>query len=109
MALTTVPTKLREKLGDEASQALVELINEATRVQHTETIALVEETFERRLVESLSQLETRLDKRITDEVAKLSIQIAESKADLMKWMVISIVGQTFVILGVLAAFLSIAR
>lgn len=51
------------------------------------------------------EVETKLDKRLTDEVAKLTIQIAEAKAELIKWMFILKVGQTVVLIGILFAFL----
>jgi len=123
MPLTTIPPVLREKLGEEATTALVGLINEATHAQHADTISLAEEKFEHRVTEAeskferrmaelevklekrLMEVETRLDKRLTDEVAKLSIQIAEAKAELMKWMFIFTIGQTGVLIGILFAFL----
>lgn len=123
MPLTTIPPALREKLGEEATTALVGLINEATRAQHADTISLTEEKFEHRVTEAESkferrvtelelklekrimEVETKLDKRLTDEVAKLTIQISEAKAELMKWMFIFTVGQTGVLIGILFAFL----
>jgi bifunctional DNA-binding transcriptional regulator/antitoxin component of YhaV-PrlF toxin-antitoxin module len=84
MALVTVPKPLREKLGDEASDALVSLINQAGNGYKTETVELVEERFERRVSEEVAKLERhiteevgKLDHRITEEVGKLDHRITE--------------------------------
>lgn len=78
MAVITIPRPLRDKLGDEGSDALVAVINEATKGQRDDIITLVEEKFERRL--------------------------AEVKADLVRWMFVFWVGQIGVITGILFAF-----
>lgn len=89
MSIISVPKPLRDKLGDEGSDALIDLINRASETQKEDTIEIVEERFERRLGE---------------EIAKLSIQISEVRADLIKWMFIFWVGQMAGILGILFAF-----
>lgn len=78
MAVITIPRPLRERLGDEGADALVAVINEASKGQRDDIIALVEEKFERRL--------------------------AEVKADLIRWMFVFWVGQIGVITGLLFAF-----
>jgi len=80
---------LREKLGDDGADALVAVINEATKNQREDIVAFVEEKFERRLAE---------------EVGKLRQEIAEVKADIIRWMFLFWVGQIGVITGILFAF-----
>ena len=111
MALITVPKVLREKLGDEGSDALVALINGAGNGYKAETVELVEERFERRITEEVAKLERRiteeaakLDHRITEEVAKLDVKLSETKADLLRWMFIFWIGQVGALLGILFAF-----
>ncbi|MDZ7360466.1 MAG: hypothetical protein ONB46_07025 [candidate division KSB1 bacterium] len=89
MPVLTVKRPLREKLGNEATDALVDLINQAQAEQTNSILKFVEEKFERRLSEEISKLETK---------------ISETRADLIKWMVIFWVGQVAVILGILFAF-----
>ncbi len=107
MALVTVPKPLREKLGDDASDALVSLINQAGNGYKAETVELVEERFERRLSEEVA----KLDRRIMEEVGKLDhrvseldVKLSETKADLLRWMFIFWVGQVGALLGILFAF-----
>ncbi|MDZ7291778.1 MAG: hypothetical protein ONB44_16195 [candidate division KSB1 bacterium] len=89
MPVLTVKRPLREKLGDEATDALVDLINQAQAEQTNGILKFVEEKFERRLSEEISKLETK---------------ISETRADLIKWMFIFWVGQVAVILGILFTF-----
>jgi len=122
MAVLTVGKPLREKLGDEAVDSLIELINQSLSEQKNDVLQFVEEKFERRLSEEISGLEVRLSEKISRVETDLSEKIsrvetdisekiteqgkrsAEYKADLIKWMFIFWVGQVGVILGILFAF-----
>ena len=76
---------LRERLGDD----LVELINRADERIKEDIVATVEEKFERRLAE---------------EMGKLRTDMAEMKADIVRWMFIFWVGQIGVLVGILFTF-----
>ena len=89
MAVIAIPRPLREKLGDDGADALVAVINEAAKNQREDVVSHVEERFERRLAE---------------EIGKVRQEIAEAKADLVRWMFIFWVGQIGVITGILFAF-----
>ncbi|MFQ5706117.1 MAG: LA_3696 family protein [bacterium] len=133
MPILTVGKPLREKLGDEAVDSLVDLINQSQENQKNDILEFVEEKFERRLSEEIGGLENRLtlrisamdnrisemdnslsarianvDNRLSAKIAavdnRLSTKISETKADLIKWMFIFWVGQVGVILGILFAF-----
>ena len=69
MAVVTVKKPLREKLGDDGAEALVELINEAQKETQNNVIKFVEEKFE---------------KRLSEELAKVRVEIAEVKTDLIE-------------------------
>lgn len=104
----TIPKPLRDKLGEDASESLVEFINEATRDARENIILLAEERFEGKLTTEASRLRTDLDKRITEEVAKLRVEmgalrtdIASSKAEIIKWIFLFWIGQLVVIAGLL--------
>lgn len=140
MPVINISSTLRERLGDNGADDLVDLINRATEETKEDVLTLVEEKFERRLaVESESlrryingetiQLDKRitkvgadLDKRITDvaadldkriarvdnriteETQQLRVELAQTRADLIRWMFIFWVGQVAAILGILFAF-----
>ncbi len=67
MAILTVPKVLREKLGDEGVEALINLLNEAAHHERNNLLGIVEERFARRVAET----EKRLDNRITEVEAVL--------------------------------------
>lgn len=94
MAIISVPKPLREKLGEEGSDALIDMLNKTQENQKVNTIEIVGEKFERRLVEEISSLRSELKE-----------DIANLRADIIKWMFIFWVGQAATILGALAIFL----
>jgi hypothetical protein len=151
MPILTVPKVLREKLGDDGTDALVELLNQATGHAKADVLGFVEEKFERRLTEEVAKFNERLtteigkvnerltveigkvnerltveigkvNERLTIEIAKMNDrlsselaklnaefprlrqELAEVKADLIRWMFIFWVGQLGAILGILFAF-----
>ncbi len=80
MLVITIPKALRDKLGEDASEGLIHLVNEATGDARDNIILMAEEKFEKRLTEETA----KLDKRITDETAKLDKRITEETAKLDK-------------------------
>ena len=95
MAVITVPKVLREKLGEDGADELVELLNLANEKVKEDVIELSAEKFERRLTEEISQLRVEfkeeiaqlrsvdlanLDKRITDEMSQLRQEYKEEIA-----------------------------
>jgi hypothetical protein len=89
MAVITVPRPLREKLGEEGTDALVTLINEAGESNKKSVIEVVEERFERRL---------------TEEIGKIRTDMADLRANLIQWMFLFWIGQIGVLTGILFAF-----
>jgi gas vesicle protein len=134
MAVITVPKVLREKLGEDGADTLVELINLANQKVKEDVIELSAEKFERRLTEEMAKVNQRitdevakLDKRITeeiakvnqritdevanlrgeikDEMAKLDNKISDVKVDLIKWQVGMFVTTVILILGLYATII----
>lgn len=83
MTVIAIPNVLREKLGESATQALIEVINNAEERAKDRSIETVEERFERRLAEEIARLETRL----------------------VRWMFLFWIGQFASIVGILTAIL----
>jgi hypothetical protein len=78
VTVIAIPRPLREKLGDDGADALVDLLGKVNDGTRQDITTLVEEKFERRL--------------------------AAVEATLIKWMFIFWVGQIGVITGILFAF-----
>lgn len=89
MPITTVPKALRERLGDEASDGLVQLISAIDDSARRDAIALAEERFERRLSEEMAKLRV--------EFAGFKVEIAGFKTEVVKWMFLFWIGQIAVV------------
>ncbi|MBF0488652.1 MAG: hypothetical protein HQK98_10875 [Nitrospirae bacterium] len=115
MSVITIHRSIRERLGDEASEAFAALINDIDLGARKDAIAIAEERFERRLVEEAGKLrlELRLEigkvnERITEEsgkqqieIEKLRAEVANTKAEIIKWMFLFWIGQTAAIFAII--------
>jgi hypothetical protein len=108
MAVIAVPRPLREKLGEEGTDALVTLINEAGENNKRSVIEVVEERFERRLSEEMSKIReemSRLRVELSGETSKLRAEMHDLRANLIQWMFLFWIGQIGVLIGLFFAFL----
>lgn len=118
MAVIHVPEVLREKLGPEGAQALVELLNRSGRETRDEVVLLAEERFgrrvaeaearfERRLAETVVSLETRLG-GLAEGMASLETRVADriaaAETRLLRWTFAFWTTQFILLLGILFAF-----
>lgn len=111
MAVITVARPLREKLGEEATDALVALINEADEDNKKSVIELVEERFERRPAEEIGKVRTEMNEgfgklrmEMVEGMSKLRTETADLRATLVQWMFLFWIGQIGVRTGILFAF-----
>jgi len=129
MPIITVPKSLRDKLGDDGADALVDLFNQSEQRQKEDVLEFVEEKFERRLSEEVGNLrveihenraaiqeiraelvdrieKTRADliDRIEKSHTDLVDRIETSRADTIKWVFVFWVGQIVALTGILFAF-----
>lgn len=86
MAIITVPKPLRETLGEDASEALVKMLNEQGKETQNSVIETAALRFEKRLTEKVSGLqvelektEKRLDNRITSEISAVRVELGETE------------------------------
>lgn len=89
-----VPEALHAKLGEEGTKELIALIDQAARGLRENINETAAEKIERRLLETKTDLEK---------------QMANVKADLIKWMFVFWVGQTAVTIGLLSLFYNLIR
>ncbi len=101
MAVIAVPRPLREKLGEEGTDALVTLINEAGENNKKSVIEVVEERFERRLAEEIGKFRAE----VAGEISKLRAEMHDLRASLIQWMFVFWIGQIGVLVGFLFTFL----
>jgi hypothetical protein len=122
MPIITVEKPLKDKLGDEGVDSLIRLLNQSQQNQKQDLMVYLEEKYEHRLGEevgaisvTIAETEKRLDNRITEEIGKVNERItkeiagvktdlANTRADLIKWMFIFWMGQVVALVGILFAF-----
>ena len=92
---------LREKLGEDGVNALLEVIEEERERTRDNLFQLLEERFARRLAEEIGKLRSEM----YEEIGKLRAEMHSMKADLIKWMFVFWVSQTLVIIGVIFALM----
>ncbi|MBS1251463.1 MAG: hypothetical protein MAG451_00496 [Anaerolineales bacterium] len=102
LPVISVPRTLRQQLGDDGADDLVNLINRATEDAKEDTLVLAGERYERRLSEEISGVK----QNIAETRAELQTQLAETKSELIRWMFIFWVGQLAAMLGILFVFFS---
>ena len=76
--LITIPKILREKLGDEAAEGLIELLNNFSENTHNSVITLAVEKFERRLAEEIGKFRSE----VTEQNARLRSETSEQIASM---------------------------
>ena len=123
MSIITIPKPLREKLGDDATEGLIEMLNRQEEQTKDSVIETAAGRFERRLTEvgaglrlNISEAERHFERRLAEEVFRLEnkitkvesglrVEIHKSKSDTIKWMFIFYIGQVAALGGILFAVL----
>ena len=129
-----VPTALRERLGAEGTNGLVQLLETARGEWSADVVTLSVERFERRLVQELSALrvevargQAAIHEALVRECAALRVEIAgvctelksdmqegfaaarreitDSRFELLKWSFLFWVGQVIAIVGLIGVML----
>jgi len=90
MEIIVVPKNLREKLGEDGTDSLVELFNKSNDRTRIEVSALCEDKFERRLAEELS---------------KIRVDMAVNNSKMLRWMFAFWATQFLATIGILIGVL----
>ena len=96
MTVITIPKILRDKLTDEGSEALVDILNKTEDRPKEHILEVAEGKFEKRLTEEARSLEVK--------ISGVEVKIAQVQSNLIKWMFIFWVGQLGAITSILFAF-----
>ncbi|MDH4263330.1 MAG: hypothetical protein OEV78_09830 [Spirochaetia bacterium] len=83
MAIISVPKPLRDKLGEEATDSLIELLKENEEGQKNHLFDIVEERFERRLLESEARLRREIQ-GVRDEMHSGFLGIQKDFSEVQK-------------------------
>ena len=93
------PVVLRERLGDNGSAALADVLD---RHDHR-MMSVVTERFERRLSEECGKLRSEVNALGTGLRADFKVELANARADFIKWSFLFWIGQAATVAGLLIA------
>ena len=86
MPIISIPKPLREKLGEEGTDALVRVLNENEKETRSSVVDFAVQRFEKRLTEEiagvrvdLADAEKRFEKRLTEEIAGVRVDLADAE------------------------------
>jgi hypothetical protein len=118
MAGGRVPAALRDRLGDEATFGLIELLDAERKEWREQVLSVAADRFERRLTEEISGLRVEFRTVLHDGLAavrtemhdgvnSLRQEIATTRVEMLKWSFLFWVGQIAAIAGLLAVMFRI--
>lgn len=100
---------LEEKLHERVKKEIFDVINEVLSYSKDDTsddvIKMMEEKFEKRLTEEISKVRVE----IVNTEQRLRVEIANTKADMIKWMFIFWIGNIVSILGGIITILKLVK
>ncbi len=103
---------LKEKLGEDGVNALLEVVEEERRRTREDLFQVLEERFARRLAEEIGKLRAEVHKEIAkvwNEIGKLRAEMQGMRADIIKWMFIFWVSQLLALSGIIFTILRFVR
>ncbi|OGH60501.1 MAG: hypothetical protein A3G34_16385 [Candidatus Lindowbacteria bacterium RIFCSPLOWO2_12_FULL_62_27] len=119
MTVMTVPRVLREKMGDDGVEGLVEFVARTNGALRSEIVSLVDDKFARRLSEEIGKLRVEMHDELGklraeffgalhSEIGKLRAEMHDElgklRAEIIKWMFLFWLGQAAVVLGLFLKF-----
>ena len=108
MPILTVEKPLKQVLGDDGTDSLIKLLNQAQKEQKEDILEFVEEKFERRLAEEISGVRGEISgvrEELRKEISEVRVDMHKNHATLLKWMIGFWATQIAAIIGLLIAFL----
>ena len=127
MRLNQVPHALQARLGDDATVALLDVLERSHREARDQLVAACTERFERRLVEEiagvrvqiaqlgaelrqdLAAMRADLREEMATMGATLRQEMAADRVDLFKWCFLFWIGQVLAISGIMGIMLRVMR
>lgn len=105
MAIRGVSAALSDRLGREATDELLELVESSRSEWAEQVLSIATERFERRLTHEISALRVDVTRELHQGLAAVRQEIAAVRVELIRWSFAFWVGQIAVMIGVLAFML----
>jgi len=105
MARHGVSAALRQRLGNEATEELFDLVESGQREGIEHVLSVATERFERRLTQEIAALRVELMRELHAGLAAVRQEIASVRVELIRWSFVFWIGQIAAMIGVLAFML----
>lgn len=105
MARHGVSAVLRGRLGHEATDDLLELVQSGQKEWTEHVLSVATERFERRLTQEIAGLRVELMRELHAGLAAVRQEIAAVRVELIRWSFVFWIGQIAAMIGVLAFML----
>jgi hypothetical protein len=120
---SSMPSALRERLGNEAAAGLAEWFTDVGKEWKADVMGSVSDRFERRLVEETAKLRgdiaglrqemttgfSELRQELTRGLSDVRHEMADQRFELLKWAFLFWVGQFFAVAGLIAVLVRFLR
>lgn len=105
MARYGVSAALSERLGRDATDGLLELVESSRREWTEQVLSIATVRFERRLTQEISTLRVDFTRELHQGLAAVRQEIATVRVELIRWSFVFWIGQIAAMIGVLAFML----
>ena len=113
--MAAVPAALRQKLGEEGTFALVEVVQDARRDWRDDVLAIAADRFERRLTDEVGRLRTEmahLRSEMREEMVRMDSglrqEISSTRTEILRWSFVFWIGQLAAMAGLLSFMMKAA-
>jgi hypothetical protein len=96
---------LRARLGHEATEALLDLMQSGQKDSTEQVLSLATERFERRLTQEIASLRVEFTRELHAGLAAVRQEIAAVRVELIRWSFVFWLGQIAATIGILAFML----
>ena len=100
-----VSTALRERLGHDATEELLDVVQSGQRDWTEQVLSVATERFERRLTQEMAALRVEFMRELHAGLAAVRQEIATVRVELIRWSFVFWLGQIAAMIGVLAFML----
>ena len=105
MSARRVPASVREKLGDEATFGLIELLDSEQKDWSDRVLTTAADKFERRLTQEVSLLRQDFNQTLSDGLGAIRAELANARVEMLRWSFLFWVGQVAAIAALLSFML----
>ena len=109
MQFNDVPNALYERLGDQATFGLLDILDTSKGEWSGTVLVAASDRFERRLAEEIGRLRVEMTQAMTSLARDLRQEMATNRVELLKWSFLFWVGQLASVGGLMALLLRLDR